>query len=286
MPDLVTTVAAALLLATWTGCGPTENTVTTQEAGAERPLAAEAPVEADGRPRAQEVDSAHMRRLRHEMVRRQIADRGIRDTAVLRVMRDVPRHRFVPPELSELAYHDGALPIGYGQTISQPYIVAFMAEAARLRPTDRVLEIGAGSGYGAAVLAGLASEVFTIEIVPELADGARRTLGDLGYRHVRVRTGNGWSGWPEHGPYDAVVVTAAPDEIPTALVEQLRPGGRLVIPVGGLFQTLRVMRKTPDGLVEEASLPVRFVPMVGEPPDTSAPPRSGGGPLPRRRPMS
>ncbi len=143
-----------------------------------------------------------------------------------------------------------------------------MTQALSIEPTDRVLEIGTGSGYGAAVLAELAGEVYTIEIVPELADQARRVLDATGYGDVYVRTGNGWLGWPEHAPYDAVVVTAAPDRIPDALVEQLAVGGRLVIPVGRMFQTLRVMRKTDAGLQEIATMPVRFVPMVGEPPDT------------------
>jgi protein-L-isoaspartate(D-aspartate) O-methyltransferase len=203
-----------------------------------------------------------------EMVRRHIAGRGIRDTAVLRAMQTVPRHLFVPEELEGAAYGDQPLPIGRGQTISQPYIVAFMAEAAGIAPGARVLEIGTGSGYGAAVLAELAAEVYTVEIVPELAAQARQTLEAAGYGRVHVRTGNGWMGWPEHAPYDAVVVTAAPDEVPQALVDQLAPGGTLVVPVGGQRQTLRVLRKTPRGLEEEASLPVRFVPMVGEPPDT------------------
>ncbi|MGD2121896.1 MAG: protein-L-isoaspartate(D-aspartate) O-methyltransferase [Gemmatimonadota bacterium] len=202
------------------------------------------------------------------MVRRQIEARGIRDTAVLRAMRQVPRHRFVPEASPAQAYGDYPLSIGLGQTISQPYIVAFMAEAADVSPGDRVLEIGTGSGYGAAVLAELASEVYTIEIVPELAERAERILGRLGVENVEVRTGNGWMGWPEHAPYDAVVVTAAPDEVPPNLVDQLAVGGTLVIPVGDFYQTLRVLRKTPEGMVEEASLPVRFVPMVRTRPDT------------------
>ena len=214
------------------------------------------------------MDTTELAELRDRMVRRQIVGRGIRDTAVVRAMGEVPRHRFVPEAPSAAAYGDAPFPIGHGQTISQPYIVAFMAEAADLRPDDRVLEIGTGSGYGAAVLAEVAGEVYTIEIVPELAERARRVLDEVGYDDVRVRTGNGWLGWPEHAPYDAVVVTAAPDEVPEALVEQLAIGGTLVVPVGDLFQELRVLRKTPDDLVEEASLPVRFVPMV-EKPDTA-----------------
>jgi protein-L-isoaspartate(D-aspartate) O-methyltransferase len=214
-------------------------------------------------------DTAALARLRHDMVRRQIAGRGIRDRAVLRAMRRVQRHEFVPPPFTSLAYGDQPLPIGYGQTISQPYIVAFMAEAAAIGPADRVLEIGTGSGYGAAVLAELARDVYTIEIVPELADRARGVLRRLGYTNVHVRTGNGWLGWREHAPYDAIVVTAAPDRVPPALVDQLAPGGILVVPVGEVVQTLRVLRKSGTRLEEVASLPVRFVPMVAEPPDTT-----------------
>ncbi|MEJ2218069.1 MAG: protein-L-isoaspartate(D-aspartate) O-methyltransferase [Gemmatimonadota bacterium] len=216
----------------------------------------------------QAQDTAALTRLRREMVRRQIAGRGIRDRAVLRAMRTVPRHEFVPGPLLALAYLDQPVPIGHGQTISQPYIVAFMAEAAAIEPEDRVLEIGTGSGYGAAVLAELAREVYTIEIVSALAEQARGTLQRLGYADVHVRTGNGWLGWREHAPYDALVVTAAPDRVPPALVEQLAPGGTMVVPVGEIVQTLRVLRKTESGLEEVASLPVRFVPMVGKPDTT------------------
>jgi len=207
--------------------------------------------------------------LRREMVRTQIEARGVRDTTVLRVMREVPRHLFVPEVSPTLAYGDGALPISHGQTISQPYIVAFMAEAADIRPSERVLEVGAGSGYGAAVLSGLAAEVYTIEIIPELAERARVALERIGRENVRVLAGDGWKGWPERAPFDAIVVTAAPPEIPPALVAQLAVGGVMVVPVGTWEQTLRVLRKTPGGLVEEESLPVRFVPMVRPPGDTA-----------------
>ena len=221
-----------------------------------------------GVPEAQVRDTVGAAALREEMVRLQIEARGVRDTAVLRAMREVPRHRFVTNAPLAQAYGDYPLPIGLGQTISQPYIVAFMAEAAEVAPEDRVLEIGTGSGYGAAVLAELAAEVYTIEIVPELAERARGILDRLGYGNAQVRTGNGWLGWPEFAPYDAIVVTAAPDEIPEKLVDQLALGGTLVIPVGEVYQTLRVLRKTPEGMEEVASLPVRFVPMVRERPDT------------------
>ena len=219
----------------------------------------------------QVTHSLALQALRDEMVRLQIEARGVNDTAVLRVMREVPRHLFVPGAPVAQAYGDHPLPIGLDQTISQPYIVAFMAVAADISPTDRVLEIGTGSGYGAAVLGELAAEVFTIKILPELAERAETVLVQLGYENVSVRTGNGWLGWPEHAPYDAIVVTAAPDEIPPELARQLTVGGVLVVPVGEVVQTLRVLRKTASGLEEEASLPVRFVPMVRERPDT------GGG---------
>jgi protein-L-isoaspartate(D-aspartate) O-methyltransferase len=206
--------------------------------------------------------------LRDRMVRDQIEARGVEDAAVLAAMRAVPRHEFVPDAPPREAYEDHPLPIGYGQTISQPFIVAFMAEAARIEPGDRVLEIGTGSGYGAAVLGELAAEVYTIEIVPELAERARRTLAATGHENVRVLAGNGWLGWPEHAPFDAVVVTAAPDRVPPALAEQLAEGGTMVVPVGGFWQELRVLTKRNGELRQEASLPVRFVPMVAEPPDT------------------
>jgi protein-L-isoaspartate(D-aspartate) O-methyltransferase len=203
---------------------------------------------------------------RARMVREQLAapDRDIRDPAVLRVMGRVPRHRFVPPEVVSAAYADGPLPIGYGQTISQPYVVAFMTEQLALRPTDRVLEIGTGSGYQAAVLAELAAEVYTIEIVAPLAEQARSTLADLGYQNIHARTGDGYLGWPEAAPFDAVIVTCAPERIPPALIEQLKDGGRLIIPVGPAYdQQLVLLRKRAGRVRQEAVLPVRFVPMLG-----------------------
>jgi len=220
-----------------------------------------------GGARAAADEPVAIRQLRERMVTRQIAARGVDDPAVLEAMRTVPRHAFVPSADLDDAYADGPLPIGHGQTISQPYIVAFMAQAAGIEPKDRVLEIGTGSGYGAAILSRIASQVYTMEIVPELTERARGVLETLGYDNVHPRTGNGWLGWPEHAPYDAIVVTAAPDEVPRALVEQLAVGGRLVVPVGEFTQSLRVLVKTEDGLEEKASMPVRFVPMVGEPDD-------------------
>jgi protein-L-isoaspartate(D-aspartate) O-methyltransferase len=201
-------------------------------------------------------------RDRDRMVQEQLLRRGIRDPAVLAAMARVPRHRFVPPAYQHLAYTDHALPIGLDQTISQPYIVAYMSEAAEISPEDRVLEIGTGSGYQAAILGELAREVYSIEILPELADRARTTLRGLGYSNVTIRTGDGYLGWRENAPFDAVIVTAAPDHVPPALVEQLAVNGRMVIPVGSGEQEMRVLRKTATGIVEERTLRVRFVPLV------------------------
>lgn len=199
---------------------------------------------------------------REAMVAQQIEARGIRDPRVLAAMRRVPRHRFVPESEAKHAYEDRPLPIGSGQTISQPYVVAAMSEAAVIEPGDRVLEIGTGSGYQAAVLAELGARVYSIEIVPELAKRARKTLDALGYGEVAVIEGNGWDGLPAESPFDRILVTAAPDRVPEALVEQLRTGGRMVIPVGALDQRLRVLEKTPGGIREHELFPVRFVPMV------------------------
>ena len=202
------------------------------------------------------------RAARDAMVRTQIADRGIRDPDTLAAMRAVPRHRFVPPDLAASAYADQPLPIGYGQTISQPYIVAVMTETLRLKPGHKVLEIGAGSGYQAAVLARIVREVFTIEIVPELGNAARERLKTLGYRNVRVRVADGYDGWPEEAPFDAIVVTAAADHIPPPLIRQLRDGGRMVIPVGSPFfvQTLMLVEKDRGKIRTTSLMPVRFVP--------------------------
>jgi len=202
---------------------------------------------------------------RMRMVDEQLRARGITDPRVLDAMSRVPRHLFVPESARDEAYGDHPVPIGLGQTISQPYIVAFMTEALRLEPTHRVLEIGTGSGYQAAVLAELAGQVFTIEILDELASRARTTLAGAGYRNVTVRSGNGYLGWPEHAPYDRIMVTAAPDSVPQPLVDQLKVGGLMAIPVGTGFQELRILRRTATGLETLATLPVRFVPMTGKP---------------------
>ncbi|MXZ72463.1 MAG: protein-L-isoaspartate(D-aspartate) O-methyltransferase [Acidobacteria bacterium] len=198
------------------------------------------------------------------MVERQLRDRGISDEAVLSAMIAVPRHRFVPADLAASAYDDHPLPIGYEQTISQPYVVAFMTEAAGVRPDSRVLEIGTGSGYQAAILAEIASRVHTIEIVTELAERSGALLAELGYDNIEVRTGDGYRGWPEEAPFDAIVVTAAPDHVPPALVEQLAVGARLVIPVGSFYQDILIVTKTETGTTTQSVLPVRFVPMTGE----------------------
>jgi len=201
---------------------------------------------------------------RSRMVEKQIEARGVRDERTLAAMRAVPRHRFVPPELSKHAYDDSPLPIGSGQTISQPYIVAFMTEAAQIRPGDKVLEIGTGSGYQAAVLAELSDQVYTIEIIPELAARAAATLKDLGHGRVHVRTGDGYQGWPEEAPFDVILITAAPEKIPPPLLEQLKEGGRMVIPVGPQQggQELLLVTKQDGKIKRRTLLPVRFVPFT------------------------
>jgi protein-L-isoaspartate(D-aspartate) O-methyltransferase len=205
------------------------------------------------------------RREREAMVENQIKARGITDRNVLRAMRSVPRHRFVPDPLVKDAYRDSPLPIGLGQTISQPYIVAYMTDIARVSKRSRVLEIGTGSGYQAAILGEIAREVYTIEIVPELAESSALLLEELGYSNIKVKHGNGYLGWPEYAPFDAIVVTAAPDEVPQALVEQLAVGGRMIIPVGTTEQEMMIITKTRKGVTERRTIPVRFVPMTGKP---------------------
>src|SRR5690606_1084931 len=204
---------------------------------------------------------------REAMVQRQLAARDIDDPRVLEAMRKVPRHRFVPPGHQAHAYLDQPLPIGHEQTISQPYIVALMTQLARPAQGDRVLEVGTGSGYQAAVLGELAAEVYSIEIVAPLAERSAQVLGELGYDNVHVRSGDGYAGWPEHAPFDAIVVTAAPERSPAPLLEQQAPGRRLVIPVGAMHSTqqLRVVEKDARGRLHERSVsPVRFVPLTGE----------------------
>jgi protein-L-isoaspartate(D-aspartate) O-methyltransferase len=207
-------------------------------------------------------DFAAQRQL---MVQQQLVTRGINDARVLAAMAKVPREEFVAAESRAASYEDGPLPIGYGQTISQPYIVAFMTEQLRPTPSDRVLEVGTGSGYQAAMLAELVSEVYSIEIVQPLAKNAEATLQRLGYKNVHVKFGDGYQGWPEVGPFDAIIVTCAPDKVPQALVDQLKDGGRMVIPVGDRFaQQLYLLEKKNGQLKQSATLPVRFVPMTSE----------------------
>jgi len=199
---------------------------------------------------------------RKKMVEEQLISRGISDARVLEVMAKVPRHLFVPDEIRQYAYADSALRIGYGQTISQPYIVAFMTQAAALRPDDRVLEIGTGSGYQAAILAEIVKEVYSIEILEPLYNESRERLEKLGYANVTIKCADGYAGWKEKAPFDAIIVTAAPAEIPQALVDQLAIGGRMVIPVGEFFQSLFLLTRTESGIEKKSLLPVRFVPMV------------------------
>ncbi len=212
-------------------------------------------------------DENDYRHLRKKMIENQIVSRGVTDESVLSVMSDIPRHLFIDESQWSIAYSDGPLPIGHGQTISQPYIVAFMIELLQPDSHHVVLEIGTGSGYQAAVLAKLVHHVFTIEIVPELGRSAQKTLKRLGYENVSVRIGDGYKGWPKEAPFDRIILTAAPEEVPKALVDQLKPGGRMVLPVGPRWwgQDLLVIEKDLTGeVIEKKTLPVRFVPMVHE----------------------
>ena len=242
MPRLIVPLAALML-----GCQPAKTP----------PDSISVPDESTADPRA--ADRKHM-------VDTQLRARGLRDETVLSAMTRVPRHRFVPAPYTDMAHADHPLPIGFQQTISQPYIVGYMTEAAQISSDDKVLEIGTGSGYQAAILAELAREVYTVEIIPELAERARLLLDTLGYRNVHVRTGDGYAGWKEHAPYDAIVVTAAPPQVPQALIDQLAVGGRMIIPVGSGEQEMRVITKTPTGVTQQTTMQVRFVPLVR--PDT------------------
>ena len=202
---------------------------------------------------------------RQRMVEQQLKPRGIKEERVLAAMAKVPREEFVPTDARPSAYEDGPLPIGYDQTISQPYVVAFMTEQLRPKQSDRVLEIGSGSGYQAAILAELVGDVYTIDIVEPLAKTAEATLQRLGYKNVHIKVGDGYKGWPEEAPFDAVIVTCAPEKVPQPLVDQLKDGGRMVIPVGERFaQQLYLLEKKNGQLKESVTLPVRFVPMLRE----------------------
>ncbi len=209
-------------------------------------------------------EEARWASLAEQMVDQQIAARDVRSTAVLEAMRKVPRHRFVPTSYRNEAYRDSPLPIADGQTISQPYIVALMSELLEVGPGDKVLEIGTGSGYQAAVLAAMEVEVYSIEIKPGLCESARELLAELGYVRAHVRCGDGYRGWPEEAPFDGIIVTAAPDRIPEPLLDQLGDGAKMVIPVGSFYQELKVIVRNGDQFSSSNAIAVRFVPMTGE----------------------
>ena len=214
---------------------------------------------------SQNQSSMESDRERLQMVNEQIRARGITDKQVLQAMTKAPRHLFVPEPYTESAYEDMPLPIGLDQTISQPYIVAFMTEALRLKTTDQVLEIGTGSGYQAAILGEICDSVYTIDIFKQLADRASQTLYNLGYKNIIVKHGDGYLGWPEHAPFDAIIVTCAPTSIPQPLKDQLAEGGRMIIPVGdsGVQQLVLLVREN-GKIIKESVLPVRFVPMIND----------------------
>jgi protein-L-isoaspartate(D-aspartate) O-methyltransferase len=216
---------------------------------------------------AAQNDESDFRARREAMVEQQIRQRGVSNARVLDAMRSVPRERFVPPEIRSQAYEDGPLPIGSGQTISQPYIVGYMTEVLEVAPSHKVLEVGTGSGYQAAVLSELVREVYTIEIVPELARRAEAVLRALNKTNVHVRAGDGYAGWPEQAPFDRIIVTAAPEVLPRPLIDQLAAGGRLVVPVGsqGGPQWMTIVEKTATGVAERRTIPVQFVPFTREP---------------------
>lgn len=210
------------------------------------------------------ADTEQFRRLRELMVSDQLQAREIKDARVLGAMLKVPRHVFVPPGIVNSAYDDTALPLTQGQTISQPYIVAYMTEVLHLQGTERVLEIGTGSGYQAAVLAEIVPEVYTVEILPDLVKRAQDTLESLGYKNIRFRAADGYQGWPEFAPFDCIIVTAAPDHVPQPLIDQLKPGGRMIIPVGRFEQELILLEKGESRTTRRTTIPVRFVPMTGK----------------------
>jgi len=209
-------------------------------------------------------DEVSYTRLRNKMVEEQIIARGITDEKVLRAMRKIPRHYFIPENNRRYAYEDEPVPIGYGQTISQPYIVALMTECLKLKGVEKVLEIGTGSGYQAAILAEIAKEVYTVEILEPLGLSAKKRLNEMGYKNIEVKIGDGYRGWKEHSPFDCIIVTAAPAKIPQTLIDQLKVGGRMIIPVGRWFQDLVLIEKLNKGIRKKTIAPVRFVPMKGE----------------------
>ena len=222
------------------------------------------PATQKGQSKTPSSDGNQFAALRERMVRDQLRTRDIDNPHVLAAMLKVPRHEFVPKEFLQSAYDDNALPLDLGQTISQPYIVAYMTQALELRGTERVLEVGTGSGYQAAILAEITSEVYTIEILPQLQARARSILGTLGYQNIHFRVGDGYLGWPEHAPFDRIIVTAAPEEVPQPLLDQLSDGGRLIIPIGSLSQDLVIFEKEKSKIKRRSTIPVRFVPMTGK----------------------
>ena len=222
------------------------------------------PVTSEAVQKPAPAEGAEFARQRERMVADQLRARDISDEAVLRAMLKVPRHDFVPREILGSAYDDTALPLALGQTISQPYIVAYMTQALHLQGSERVLEIGTGSGYQAAVLAEIAHEVYTVEILGDLLTRAKTTLDSMGYKNIHFLTGDGYQGWPEFAPFDCIIVTAAPDHVPEPLIDQLKPGGRMIIPVGRFEQDLILVEKGKTGVTRRSTIPVRFVPMTGK----------------------
>ena len=218
----------------------------------------------DGKKTVEKASKEDFKTMREKMVETQIRDRGVKDPRVLSAMLKVERHLFVPHESQSAAYADQPLPIGEGQTISQPYIVALMTELLELKGPERVLEVGTGSGYQAAVLGELAGEVYSIEIVESLADSAKKKLEGLGYKNITVKAGDGYLGWPEVAPFDAIIITCAPDHVPKPLLEQLKEGGRLILPVGTFSQELKKIVKRGGHIEASDIIPVVFVPMTGE----------------------
>ncbi len=253
--DVKTWVASAVLVAV-SACGGGGGEATSTE---------DSPLDASAAATPLSKDEERFRLIRERMVETQIERRDLGDPLVMAAMRTVPRHIFVPGPYQSRAYADTPLPIGYGQTISQPYIVALMTALLEVEPGDRILEVGTGSGYQAAVLAEIGAEVYSIEIIPELAEEARPRLEFLGYANVETRVGDGYFGWEEHAPFDGIIVTAAPDHVPPALLRQLRPSGRMIVPVGpqGSMQTLWLIRQRDGEWVSFNQGPVLFVPLVG-----------------------
>ncbi|MBL7072035.1 MAG: protein-L-isoaspartate(D-aspartate) O-methyltransferase [Candidatus Omnitrophica bacterium] len=209
-----------------------------------------------------DAEEAEFAAARENMVKTQIEARGIKDKRLLTALREVERHKFVPDEMKPFAYNDYPLPIGEGQTISQPYIVALMTELLKLKGSESVLEIGTGSGYQAAILAELCASVYSVEILESLALRSKTLLRELGYQNIEVKYGDGYLGWEEHAPFDAIIVTCAPPQIPQSLIEQLKDGGRMIIPVGEAFQKLELIEKDAEKTITKDIIPVRFVPMV------------------------